>query len=915
MKKPFHNLFSTCFKAPRADGAGDPHAASDVPTPRRSTMAAAAGMPLSRSADRVPAGNIERFHPNRRTGLDALRRSNSAGQQLQTSPPQETVSAQAAGAGLQPQSTASPRAGVVPDPAGAPREQAGPNGAHTKRNSGPMKSLRKAGTGIKHLATACVLGPGYSQHASKPVPDQGSTQLPQPWAELAGQDADDASGPSSRSSAQKVGRALKHIAAAWFVPARSYPFNKIWAPRQDALAQRPAAATPASGHDVEEEVFSTPHNSPVHDTAASRAAGHSPTTADANPFTGQPAHLDNPGESRVTRTPEPSLNRSLSIEMLSERLSVPDGTMGSTPPGAAIGPAVAMPVPDVAWDAPDDETVFFTPEESPTHEAVVSGSQLTHSHVPARAAHGERTAEAPAQPLNTASARASDVFSSAAQAVLSAGQQTAATTWQHVDARRLLTTGNDREMIDRLRAGDPETGRKSLASLREQVDGLKKELKEAVPDSNTADPASQKILKHFGDHIKHLDSVLRGLEKDRPWAVRAAIYGAMNVALPAMPVAVALKSGQGKFFAELAGMYGKTALMALGSMRSPIAADKHAYTDHFMQRHFLTLIQTAFHVVPSFYEPLKHLNEGAALNITAATLTTLTGVAAFLHEDIGRSVKRRIWNSPNPTLKNAWNKLSPGDSASFRRVLTTIEEAASKSYADISAESWRFKEEGKTISPYTSTQLKFVTDALLKITRDVQELRDPQQEAPAHAGNPQWRAKLALALLNVAIGSSVTMLMIPDWIGVGGNAGDTLVTSGIQFKGALQGDVSREDALDSFRSWSGLSVLMLGMLALNRAKGDFIEKGGATGVAVGATSLAILNAVLPGPIGHFLGSGIEKLMNMKSADFLAFTSRIGQGALDLFQQRAEATAPAASSVRIEELDGVGPRPATQSPDG
>ena len=531
-----------------------------------------------------------------------------------------------------------------------------------------------------------------------------------------------------------------------------------------------------------------------------------------------------------------------------------------------------------------------------------AGNSTTQPHT-----HIELTPDIHAQAPGIESAHESNVLSRAARTVLTSGKQIAATAWEHVDGRRLLSVGDDREIIDRLRADDPETGRKSLTSLREQVAALKRELKNALPDSNTTDPAGQKLLKHFGDHIDHLDSVLRGLEKDRHWAVRAAIYGAMNIALPVLPGTVALKSGQGKFFAELAGMYGKTALMAIGAVRSPTAASRHAIKDHFMQRHFLTLIQTAFHAIPSFREDLKHLNQGAALNITGATLTTLTGIAAFFHEDIGRSVKSRIWNSPNPDLKSAWDKLPPADSANFQRVLANIQEAASKAHADISAESSMFKDDGKTISPYTSTQLKFVTDALLHITRDIDELGGVDRSAPASSENPQWRAKLALTLLNVAIGSAVTLLMIPDWIGVGGNAGDTLVTSGIQLKGAFQGDVSREDALDSFRAWSGLSVLMLGLLALNKAKGDFIERGGVTGVAVGATSLAILNAVLPGPLGHSLGSGIEKLMNMQTSDFLAFTKRIGQGALGLFQQRAEATAPPASSVRIEEVDEAGPQ--------
>ena len=81
-----------------------------------------------------------------------------------------------------------------------------------------MKSLRKTGTAIMHLATACVLGPGHSRNSSRPMTSH-DRPAPQPATELV------APRQGSRSTAQKLSRGLKHYAADWFVPVRSFPFK------------------------------------------------------------------------------------------------------------------------------------------------------------------------------------------------------------------------------------------------------------------------------------------------------------------------------------------------------------------------------------------------------------------------------------------------------------------------------------------------------------------------------------------------------------------------------------------------------------------------------------------------------------------------------------------------------------------
>jgi hypothetical protein len=121
-------------------------------------------------------------------------------------------------------------------------------------------------------------------------------------------------------------------------------------------------------------------------------------------------------------------------------------------------------------------------------------------------------------------------------------------------------------------------------------------------------------------------------------------------------------------------------------------------------------------------------------------------------------------------------------------------------------------------------------------------------------------------------------------------------------------NVGRKDALEEFKTFVGLSLVMLAVLAANKAANDFIEHG-VSGLLVGSITMTALNLTMPGPVGHAAAQAIERLMAMKPADLLASVRSIGDRVFQMFTGQTQSRHR--SSVRIEELppSGTGALPA------
>ncbi|WCM93087.1 hypothetical protein M5C99_22635 [Acidovorax sp. NCPPB 2350] len=518
---------------------------------------------------------------------------------------------------------------------------------------------------------------------------------------------------------------------------------------------------------------------------------------------------------------------------------------------------------------------------------------------------------------STASATPQEAQAGAATGVWTRARNAAKAAARLADARTVLMRGDDAEFMQALRGrGDAESAPlpagSTLPALREGVGELRARLQDpAVPEG---------LRQHFEGKLAHLESTLDALETEQPLARRAAVYLAMNTLLPAVPVAIPAYSHQNQFEAELAGLYAKTALMAVGSVRSPTAANRHSVMDHFMSRHYINVVQAAIFALPTFVPKLQQLNANPGFNVAAGIASTTALFVGFFSKEMREMYNQRRHGVPDPALAAAGRTLdgdvdihaphppthepaaAAAESApSARTLLTEALEHARAGQKALGDGKTGFLDQGKELSPVTSKQVTLAANAFLDIATDLERvLGTDGAQAPA-GDNPDRIAKNALALFTTLVCLTTTALMYPDRIGMVDLGSDAAFTAALMLHNANNPNMTREDALEEFKSFAGLSLVMIAVLVANRAAGDFIEKD-TTGMLLGSVAMAVLNMTIPGPIGHAAGAGIEKLLSLKPADLLEAARGIGHNALELFRWCARRDAPAPSSVELTEIE-------------
>lgn len=527
--------------------------------------------------------------------------------------------------------------------------------------------------------------------------------------------------------------------------------------------------------------------------------------------------------------------------------------------------------------------------------------------------------------------------------------QAARTLGRMADARTAVMRGDDAEFMQALRGrGDPERGvlpaGSTLPALRGAAQALRGRLQSAdVPGE---------LQAHFEGRLAHLDSTLEALETEQPLARRAAVYLGMNALLPVLPVAIAFRGHQNQFEAELAGLYAKTALMAIGSARSPTGANRHSAMDHFMSRHYINVVQAAIFALPTFVPQLQKLNGHPAFNVGAGMVSTAALFLGFLGKETREVVQRMRHGVPDPALAAIGTRLQeaarfpaaplqapdmaadPGSDGAAQALLagreaaararSTLAQALDQARTDQKAVTdgkAGFLARGKELSPVTSKQVTMVADAFLAIATDLERVLHPagmpEQAATAASGAEraaeaaERTAKYALAAFTGIVCAATTGLMYPDRIGMVDLSSDAAFTVALMVANARNPNVTRRDALDEFKSFAGLSLVMIAVLTANHAGDDFIEKN-TTGMLAGAAAMALLNVTIPGPVGHLAGAGLEKmyatLQSLRPADLWETLRGVGHNALEMFRSRAQNAARAPSAVQIEEITDAGPSP-------
>ena len=470
--------------------------------------------------------------------------------------------------------------------------------------------------------------------------------------------------------------------------------------------------------------------------------------------------------------------------------------------------------------------------------------------------------------------------------------RTAKTLVKMSDVRTLVSQADDREFIAELRMpshGEASDGPR-LDRLMAHVSALKTRIDEAGLDDALA--------TRFKTRLDEVGDTLNALRTDRPLPERAAKVAGLHVLLAPLPLAIPLltKPRQQKTEAEIAALMAKAMVEAIGMIRTP-TTDGNLLKDRAMARYYPNMVQAIEFALPTFVSSLRFLNSNAAFNIAAGVVSTGALFGGFLSDEIRR--KFNVWRtgSAHPDLHRAGLSLSAETKAALEAVRTA---AQSDGHTLNDAKGAFEANEARELSPYVSKQVTIAVNAYQRLADELADcIGLPPASSPAE--NHDRSAKLALALFATAVCVATTVLMLPDKIGTVDLASDAAFTSALMFSLMADKNVSRKDALEEFKTFVGLSLVMLAVLAVNKAANDFIEHG-VSGLMIGSITMAALNLTMPGPVGHAAAKGIETLMSMKPSDLVAGLRGIGDRVFQMFS--GPAPRQPRSSVRIEELPSV-----------
>ncbi|WP_018606703.1 hypothetical protein [Uliginosibacterium gangwonense] len=387
-------------------------------------------------------------------------------------------------------------------------------------------------------------------------------------------------------------------------------------------------------------------------------------------------------------------------------------------------------------------------------------------------------------------------------------------------------------------------------------------------------------------------TALAELQNDKPLANRVAKVIAINALLAPLPLMIPMMSKpvQPKTEAEIIALMAKAMIEGIGLIRTPTTGNS-LLKDRTMARYYANTIQALEFSLPTFVSSLHFLNKSTPFNIGLGLLSTAGLFGGFMSKEIKEKFNQWRSGNPHPKLADEGKRLF-GDMQGLgeepqalhgrmKVVLQQLMEGVTHDKQSLLETKEAFVgSNGHELSPYVSKQVAMAVGAYQQVADELSSLMG--NYAPAGGRHNKDRsAKLALALFATAVCAATTVLMLPDKIGVVDLGSDAAFTSALMFSLMANSNVSRKDALEEFKTFVGLSLVMLALLATNKGTKDFMEKG-SSGLLIGSITMTALNLTLPGPIGHYAASGIEKLMNLKPSDLLAAVHGVGQWVCEMF---------------------------------
>jgi hypothetical protein len=290
---------------------------------------------------------------------------------------------------------------------------------------------------------------------------------------------------------------------------------------------------------------------------------------------------------------------------------------------------------------------------------------------------------------------------------------------------------------------------------------------------------------------------------------RAIAVTSMLTLLTPLPLALPfIGEKQYKFGAVVIASLVKTTayLVALGRLQT---ADTFAFFDLFRNRYGQVFCEAVGMAIPTILPKARWLTKNVPFNTSVAIASFFVNMATLFPEAFVAAghTMARLWQTPEQR-----SELTPDEQALLARWESDCQQLA----GIIQSGRSDFKASGKAITDLLDRQTGYAIAALADAAKAAGSRGGVNATDQNNIARPNddWASKFTLAFISVGLCVLTIVMTKDDPLAVLNLSVDAASSATVMFATALNSSKSKQEAINNFKAWNGLSLSMLFVLGI-----------------------------------------------------------------------------------------------------
>lgn len=435
--------------------------------------------------------------------------------------------------------------------------------------------------------------------------------------------------------------------------------------------------------------------------------------------------------------------------------------------------------------------------------------------------------------------------------------------WKTTDVYTGLQVGDDKQLIDDMTS--PPDGRMSLPDRKAELVAWA----DAIQGLDLPDKLKQHFDRSIEDTIAAID---RLINEANPWS-RGTKLVAQAILCTPLPIVLPLLAApiEREQAVVIIASCAKTTILRAGLGRRGASHD-NAINNLYLNRDYANVIQSIA-LSLNLFRRTHAIANNPVYNIGAAVVSASILAYTFYPDQI-KSLPggiRRLLNQaasyitgkPLPQRDRTARVGGVGADAVSDETKASLAAHAAEIFGAreaLAAQRSHFTDSGKNLSDTGDWQFGQMLKAYSTLATELGAFTSANERPGERPHDPDRAAKLALAALSGAICIGVTVMFKQNQITAVDMGVDALFNIYNGLNNALDPDVSWQGALNAFKNWTSLSLVLGPLQGANLAADNFVEKSGRN-MGIGVAALTAANLLAAGPSGAAVKAIVTKAVS------------------------------------------------------